>query len=114
MVRRRSLLQESIFFQGGDSASSGFSLEPTPMKVPARSTLQAPEPYPLFSIPIFSSTRDMADHVLDDAVNEIFRNDPMMEDTQDLDAIWDSTAFGETVVQDDTQLGFLLERLLED
>jgi hypothetical protein len=55
-----------------------------------------------------------ADSILDEAVDELFSRDSMMEGTQDLDSIWDSAAFGQDAVRDDTQLGFLLERLLQD
>ena len=55
-----------------------------------------------------------ADQVLDEAVCEIFSSGALPEVIANLDELWDTTAFGEEKVQDDTQLGFLLERFLEE
>jgi hypothetical protein len=54
-----------------------------------------------------------ADHILDDAVNQIFNSGPLPEDIASLDDLWDSTTFCDETVQDDTQLGFLLDQFLE-
>jgi hypothetical protein len=61
--------------------------------------------------------RLVADSILDEAVDELFRDDLSMQEGGEVDFVnvWDSSAFGgEDAVRDDTQLGFLLERLLED
>jgi hypothetical protein len=60
-----------------------------------------------------------ADHVLDDAVDELFNHsEPMAEDFSNLDDLWDTSAFGDTegfgTVQNDTQLGYLLERFIQE
>jgi hypothetical protein len=54
-----------------------------------------------------------ADHILDEAVDEIFSSGALPEDLANLDDLWDNAAFCEETVQDDTQLGFLLDRFLE-
>jgi hypothetical protein len=55
-----------------------------------------------------------ADQVLDEAVDAIFSSGAMLEDIANLDDLWDNTTFGGEKVEDDTQLGYLLERFLED
>lgn len=91
-------------------------MEPVPVYASSQRAMTSMEPYPLLApSPTMSSRRNMAaDSILDEAVDELFSRDPMMEDTQDLDSIWDSAAFGLDAVRDDTELGFLLERLLQD
>jgi hypothetical protein len=59
-----------------------------------------------------------ADHVLDDAVDELFRNtDDVSEDGVNLDDLWDPVSFGETDeigrIESDLQLGNMLETFLE-
>lgn len=59
-----------------------------------------------------------ADHVLDDAVDELFRNtDSVSEDVVNLDDLWDPVSFGETDdvgrIENDLQLGSMLETFLE-
>jgi hypothetical protein len=68
----------------------------------------------IVSLPISSK----ADHVLDDAVDELFSNtESVSEDVADLDDLWDPVAFGETDevgrIENDLQLGNLLETFLE-
>lgn len=59
-----------------------------------------------------------ADSILDDAVDELFDSSgPVPENICDLDDLWDPAAFGETnevgIIQNDLQLGDLLESFLE-
>jgi hypothetical protein len=129
----------SAAFTGGclisDDLFAGIrNMEPTPMASSSTATFV---PYPLLNHPTTrapltstivsiptrrtSITTMVADKILDEAVDELFRNDPMMEDMMDLDDIskmWLSSstaAFGEDIlVRDDAQLAFLLERILEE
>jgi hypothetical protein len=59
-----------------------------------------------------------ADSVLDDAVDELFNNSDPVEDVTNLNEIWDASAFGDLNeidrVQNDTQLGYLLERFIQE
>ena len=72
--------------------------------------------YPTFGSqqgPLMNPT--VADSILDEAVDELFKDDPALQDMSDVDLVWDSSSFGgEDTVQNDTQLGYLLERLLEE
>lgn len=51
---------------------------------------------------------------LDEAVEELFRNDPLVEGMIDLEKIWDTSVFGDDSVQDDFQLGCMLDKMLEE
>jgi hypothetical protein len=113
MVRRKMASEEPSFLDG--SFPAWMNIEPAPVYASSPLAMTSMEPYPLLAAPTFSSTKNMAaDSILDEAVDELFSRDSMMEGTQDLDSIWDSAAFGQDAVRDDTQLGFLLERLLQD
>lgn len=113
MLRRKTVSEEPSLSDG--LLSAWMNIEPVPVYVSSPRAMPSMEPYPLIVEPTFSSSKNMAaDSILDEAVDELFSRDPMMEDTQDLDSIWDSAAFGQDVIRDDTQLGFLLERLMED
>ena len=67
--------------------------------------------------------RSDADKILDDAVDELFSDDPLTNETADtnLDVLWDdSNGFtfeqqddGGVGLQDDLQLGYMLERILD-
>jgi hypothetical protein len=64
------------------------------------------------------SPTSTADHILDDAVDELFSNtDGDSEDVANLDDLWDPVAFGEAdevgPIQDDLQLGHILEAFLK-
>jgi hypothetical protein len=113
------------------------SFEPIQVSVPRSTAPSSMEPYPvnhpvmsqqfnaLGQVNMFANitasfaqfapnpVRSQADQVLDDAVDELFSDDPLMNETRALDGLWDATAFGEEGVQDDLQLGFMLEKLLE-
>jgi len=112
MVRRKT--EEPCF--PDNSCAPWMNMEPVPVYASSQRAMTSMEPYPLLApIPTMSSRKNMAaDSILDEAVDELFSRDPMMEDTQDLDSIWDSAAFGQDAVRDDTQLGYLLEMLLQD
>lgn len=68
---------------------------------------------------VLSQNLIAADKVLDEAVDELFNNsDPMTDDVANLDDVWDTSAFGDSegstdLGQNDTELGFLLERLIQ-
>lgn len=112
MIRRKT--EEPCF---PDSLCAPWmNMEPVPVYASSERAMTSMEPYPLLApSPTMSSRKNMAaDSILDEAVDELFSRDPMMEDTQDLDSIWDSAAFGQDAVRDDTQLGYLLEMLLQD
>jgi hypothetical protein len=73
--------------------------------------------FPGLGVQSGAMNRLVADSILDEAVDELFRDDLSMQEGGEVDFVnvWDSSAFGgEDAVRDDTQLGFLLERLLED
>jgi hypothetical protein len=117
------------------------SFEPIPLSVPQSSGLPTMELYPVVNQPVMSqhmtnlgqsnrlnmftymtsgfgqftpsSVRRQADQVLDEAVDELFSDDPLMNEAQSLDGLWDTTAFGEEGVQDDLQLGYMLEKILD-
>lgn len=58
-----------------------------------------------------------ADKILDEAVIELFRetkNSDVVDDSNNFEDIWDGAEFGEETYQDDLQLGFMLERLLDE
>ena len=116
MAQRRREPREGQLF--ADAQFSNVNLEPTPVAVdPVMSPSMAQlEAYPMLSnlsVSNLPMNRTVADSILDEAAEELFLNDPMMEELGDLN-VWDSTAFGEDTVQNDTQLGFLLEQLLEE
>ena len=70
--------------------------------------------YPTFGMQGSMLNPAVADSILDEAVDELFKDDPALQDMSDVDLVWDSSSFGgEDNVRDDTQLGYLLERLLE-
>lgn len=58
-----------------------------------------------------------ADRVLDDAVDELFNSTAVSEDVTNFDDIWDPVVFGEAdedgYIENDLQLGNLLETFLE-
>jgi hypothetical protein len=114
MARRETVSEEPCF--PDNLCAPWMNMEPVPVYASSQRAMTSMEPYPLLApCPTMSSRKNMAaDSILDEAVDELFNRDPMMEDTQDLDSIWDSAAFGQDAVRDDTQLGFLLERLLQD
>ena len=64
-------------------------------------------------------TSSAPDEILDEAVDELFADDPLMTEAETLDGLWDVTsAFGDDAtdsidLQDDIQLGFMLEKILE-
>lgn len=75
----------------------------------------APATIPYASMPESISAvpeRSYADQVLDEAVDELFLQEAMMENESTMGA-WDSTNFGDDGSLADEQLGVLLEQLLE-
>ena len=70
-------------------------------------------PCPLFSANSFGF--QPADNVLDQAVDELFMGELASEDTlNDFVSEWDPTNSFGAVLENDIQLGYMLERLLED
>jgi hypothetical protein len=61
-------------------------------------------------------TRADADDILDEAVDELFRENVATpnKEADPFDEFWDETNFGEESYQDDLQLGFMLEKLLDE
>jgi hypothetical protein len=122
-IARRRVPGDGVLFPN-ETASTLY--ESVSVQVPANPIIPTLDPYPLYTQPSFVSNdswnnvdhfgmdRSEADHILDEAVEELFSADPVMGDTEDLDELWDTTAFGEDGVQDDTQLGYLLEKFLND
>jgi hypothetical protein len=115
IARRKLPLDQCLFT---DDLTSDLSFEHIPSQAnPVVSTM---ETFPIMTEVssvsnwiAYSTKRSAADQILDEAAEELFRNDPVMGEA-DLQDIWDSTAFGEERVQDDMQLGYLLEQLLEE
>ena len=112
--------------QCAGSMSRRLSLEPYPLLSQPTSTFSSSNlssssnwNSPSTMAPITQSSnarinmqQQQADEILDEAVDELFDEDPLFADAADLSDVWDSSAFGEEGVQDDTQLGFLLEKLM--
>ncbi|CAB9520027.1 stress transcription factor B-2b [Seminavis robusta] len=57
--------------------------------------------------------RNYADQVLDEAVDELFLQEALMENESSI-APWDASSFGDDASLQDEQLGMLLEQLLEE
>jgi hypothetical protein len=117
IARRKLPLDQSLFT---DDVTSELSFEPIHAQAPTNPVISNMESFPIMTEACsvsnwiaYPTKRSAADQILDEAAEELFRNDPVMGET-DLQDIWDSTAFGEERVQDDMQLGYLLEQLLEE
>ena len=118
--------------------ASSVSFDPIPLQVPCPQVIHTPiQPISMFgstsNAGIMNSTvllnmgnlggtmtkvTAAADSVLDDAVDELFNNSDPVEDVTNLNEIWDASAFGDLNeidrVQNDTQLGYLLERFIQE
>lgn len=110
--------------------------EPLPMQMPQTHMVPSLEPYPIangisksntiastfnglqFPFDLASLSRmTQADDILDEAVDELFNdvNDGVeLDQSGDFDRLWDTSEFGEDSRQDDLQLGFMLDRLLQN
>jgi hypothetical protein len=118
---RRKILADGIFPPG--EGAPAISYEPLPIQTLRSSVVSSLKPYNMLAqasfvssnqYTLFGATRTGADEILDDAAEQLFNNDPAMSDMQELAEIWDGSEFGEDVVQDDIQLGYMLEKLLEE
>jgi hypothetical protein len=118
---RRKISADDIF-PPVEEAPAIISYEPLPIQTLRSSVVSSLEPYNMLAqasfvssnqYTMFGATRTGADKILDDAAEQLFNNDPAMSDMQELSEIWDGSEFGEVVVQDDIQLGYMLEKLLE-
>mmetsp|Transcript_18068 Transcript_18068/g.32564 ORF Transcript_18068/g.32564 Transcript_18068/m.32564 type:complete len:425 (+) Transcript_18068:327-1601(+) len=142
-----SLLHPSSMDMAPVEFASSSSFDPIPLQAPCQQVVQTPmQPYPMFAAT--NNTNGMnpmmaaavapgnnnmgnssfsrmpmtapfsADKVLDDAVDELFKDSDPMEDNANLNNLWDANAFCDTEevgrVQNDTELGYLLERFLQE
>jgi hypothetical protein len=84
--------------------------------LPIQSTPRLPMPYSTGSIPPPAVLESQSsDGYLDVAVEELFlENDETGMDVLDFVKVWDPLSFAQTDVNDDIQLGNLLDQLLED
>ena len=66
--------------------------------------------------PSSGTTTRTVDHILDEAVDELFLSQPENEQIMDFVNAWDPTFYGgnDAALTNDTQLGNLLDKLLED
>lgn len=112
------------------------SIDPLSLQVPRTQLVPPMEPYPILNIGMAQGShtiqsnhaqlafnlmsfgnRSQADEILDQAVDELFKDaNNMVDYTQDGDfeQIWDHTEFGEDSHEDDLELGFMLDKLLEN
>lgn len=88
---------------------ASYQAQPSQMTLPPLSSfasLSMPSP--------FASLKSSSDQILDDAVDELFLNELGEQDNlTDFVNDWEPASFG-NVLSDDAQLGFMLEKLLED
>ena len=85
--------------------TSNYFTQPAPLAMPS----------PLFSANSNFAFQQPADTVLDQAVDELFMGELASEDTlNDFVSEWDPTSSFGAVLENDIQLGYMLERLLED
>jgi hypothetical protein len=122
---------EDEYSYGSDSRTENYAAAPAPQAVAfdplpvSYSNMMAPTearvyesatssiPYaamPESSIP----ERSYADQVLDEAVDELFLQEALLDNDSTTGGAWDSFNFGDDSSLQDEQLGMLLEQLLEE
>lgn len=109
----QQMLMTTVQSQNNSNFSNGFaSMTPSRTSVPLSAQAIAVPPTNK------SAAAGARDEILDEAVDALFADDPLMNETETLDGLWDTTsAFGDETnvvsLQDDIQLGFMLEKILE-
>ena len=126
-IQRKLPEEESLFPTDGNNQMSfepiSFQLPATvqtpmqmfpPVDVIAQPALYAPPPADLSANDMPVAWQD-TDDVLDQAVQELFRNDMLTDGMEDLERFWDTSLFGDdNSLQDDFQLGYMLDKMLEE
>jgi hypothetical protein len=137
VVRRRSSVGftqgNDLLYTGPSPVSPSTSIELLHLQVPQTRMVPSLDPYPINSgaasmissntlqTPFYFSLaftgRSDADQVLDDAVDELFNdasNIVELDQGAEIAQMWDTTEFGQESREHDLQLGFLLDKLLEN
>lgn len=90
--------------------SSAPVAEPRVYEAAASSIPYAAYPDSINAVP----DRSYADQVLDEAVDELFLQEALMDNDSTFGAAWDAASLGDDVSLADEQLGMLLEQLLDE